>query len=95
MSATNQAPSPRRLDRRSRIAALRRRALGVAVAVFVAAWIALFIQLTSGHDPALAKQSASSAQTSSSSASSASATAASGGSISGSRGVSAVTTRQS
>lgn len=95
MSATNQAPSAGRQHRRARIAALRKRLLALALAVFVAAWIALFIQLTSGHDPALAKQSASSAQTAGSGTSGSSATASSGGSSSGSTGVSPVRTRQS
>ncbi|MGH2858217.1 MAG: hypothetical protein ACRDMJ_12120 [Solirubrobacteraceae bacterium] len=40
--------------RRRRTALLRRRVLGLTVAGFVAVWGVLFVQLVSGHDPALA-----------------------------------------
>ena len=93
-------PSPAQ-PRRARIAALRTRFWAVAIALFVAVWIALLIQLTTGHDPALAKQSTTGAQTSdagtSSNAgtSSSAGTTSSGSSNSSSSGVSPVTTRQS
>lgn len=39
---------------RRRKALLRRRIVAGAVAVFMAAWGTIFVQLASGHDPALA-----------------------------------------
>ena len=87
-------PSPAQ-PRRARIAALRTRFWAVAIALFVAVWIALLIQLTTGHDPALAKQSTTGAQTSDAGTSSSAGTTSSGSSNSSSSGVSPVTTRQS
>jgi cell division protein FtsN len=43
-----------RLARSQRIHALRTRVVAIAVALFVAAWAGLYVQLLSGHDPALA-----------------------------------------
>jgi hypothetical protein len=43
-----------RLARSQRIHALRTRVVAIAVALFVAAWAGLYVQLVSGHDPALA-----------------------------------------
>jgi cytoskeletal protein RodZ len=53
--------------RRARIAGLRKRFIAVSTAVFVSMWIAIFAQLVSGHDPALAAHSTSSSQVASSS----------------------------
>ena len=44
-----------RRARAQRIHALRLRIVALGVAIFVAAWIAIFVQLETGHDPALAK----------------------------------------
>jgi hypothetical protein len=41
--------------RAQRIHALRLRIVALGVAIFVGAWIAIFAQLETGHDPALAK----------------------------------------
>jgi hypothetical protein len=41
--------------REARIRALRLRIAGIAVAIFLAAWVVIFVQLTTGHDPALAQ----------------------------------------
>ncbi len=43
-----------RQARRERIHTLRMRVVAIAVALFVAAWVGLYLQLVSGHDPALA-----------------------------------------
>jgi hypothetical protein len=52
-------PSQQALDARraraAQIRALRLRIVAVGVAIFVAAWVVIFVQLTTGHDPALAK----------------------------------------
>jgi cell division protein FtsN len=48
-----------RLARSQRIHVLRMRVVAVAVALFVAAWAGLYVQLVSGHDPALASSSSS------------------------------------
>jgi len=39
--------------RRARIRILRRRVVACSVALFLALWIVIFVQLASGHDPAL------------------------------------------
>jgi hypothetical protein len=44
-----------RAARAQRIHAARMRVAALAVALFVAAWTGIFLQLVSGHDPALAK----------------------------------------
>jgi cytoskeletal protein RodZ len=49
-----QRATAARQARERRIHELRRRVAAVAVAVFVAAWAGIFLQLVSGHDPALA-----------------------------------------
>ena len=96
--------------RLARARMIRRRIIGGAVALFVAAWLLITIVLVSGHDPALAKQSSastvasSSPSTSSSSGSSSGSSSTSTGSSSstssssgnsGSGTVSSVTTSQS
>lgn len=55
--ARQQAADKRRA-REQRIRDVRRRVVAVAVALFVAAWGGLYIQLVSGHDPALASETA-------------------------------------
>jgi hypothetical protein len=40
--------------RRRRIRSIRRSALGLTLSLFIAAWVTIFVQLASGHDPALA-----------------------------------------
>jgi predicted metal-binding membrane protein len=52
----------KRRAREQRMRDLRARVVAVAVALFVAAWAGLFIQLVSGHDPALAGEVAPVAQ---------------------------------
>lgn len=96
--------------RLARARMIRRRIIGGAVALFVAAWLLITIVLVSGHDPALAKKSSastvasSSPSTSSSSGSSSGSGSSSTGSSSstssssgnsGSGTVSSVTTSQS
>jgi cytoskeletal protein RodZ len=88
--------------RLARARMIRRRIVGGAVALFVAAWLLITVVLVSGHDPALAKQSSastvasSSPSTSSSSSSSSSSNSSSNSSgNSGSGSVSSVTTSQS
>ncbi len=41
--------------RRDRHRAIRRRAIGITLALFLAVWLAIFGQLITGHDPALAR----------------------------------------
>ena len=53
-----QQAADKRRAREQRIRDLRRRVVAVAVALFVAAWGGLYIQLVSGHDPALASETA-------------------------------------
>ena len=48
----------KRRERETRIHRLRMRIAGVAVALFVAVWTGLFVQLVTGHDPALANDAA-------------------------------------
>ena len=62
--ARGQAMRSARLRRASMI---RRRIVGGAVALFVAAWLLIAVVLVSGHDPALAKRSSASTVASSSS----------------------------
>jgi uncharacterized membrane protein YgcG len=96
-----------RQSRLARARSLRRRIIAGALALFVASWLLITIVLVSGHDPALAKNSAAtttaststsgtsttSGDTSSSSGSSdSSSSSQNGGSSSG---VSSVTTSQS
>jgi cytoskeletal protein RodZ len=52
--------------RLARARMIRRRIVGGAVALFVAAWLLITVVLVSGHDPALAKQSSASTVASSS-----------------------------
>lgn len=81
-----------RSARLARVRMIRRRVMGGAVALFVAVWTLLAVTLISGHDPALAKRSA----TSSSSGSGTTATPSTAGdTTSTSSGLSAVTTSQS
>ncbi len=70
------SPQPRTVDprvaerleaRRRRVAAIRKRVVTIAATVFLALWAMIFVQLVSGHDPALAGKSATTAGTSSAS----------------------------
>ena len=45
---------PAAIARRARTQSLRMRVLAIAVAIFLVAWLALYVQLVSGRDPALA-----------------------------------------
>ena len=51
-------PSARRQERIRRTRSIRRRVIGGAVALFVAAWLMIAVVLVSGRDPALASRSA-------------------------------------
>src|SRR5450755_1574315 len=78
-----------RLEARARhIRTIRRRVLAGALALFVATWVFITLQLVTGHDPALAKSATTSAVTATSSTSGVSSTAlttsSSGASSSGS-----------
>ncbi len=76
--------------RRRRVALIRKRTLAVAGSAFALLWGVIFVQLVSGHDPALAKK-ATAAVTSTTSSGSTS----SGSASSGSGSTSAITTSQS
>ena len=60
--------------RASRIQMIRRRAVGGAVALFVAVWGVIGIQLASGHDPALSGESTTTGSTTGTTSTSASTT---------------------
>jgi hypothetical protein len=65
--AQAQALGRERLDaRRARIHRIRVRAVGIGVALFVALWGLIFVQLVSGHDPVLAANAKASGSSSSS-----------------------------
>ncbi len=51
---SRQQAAAKRRAREQRIRDLRRRVVAVSVALFVTVWAGLYIQLVSGHDPALA-----------------------------------------
>ena len=72
--------------RRRRFSRIRRWIAGAAVAVFIAAFSTLYVQMATGHDPALANKS---------SASTTASTSNSTGTTSSSSTPSAVTTQQS
>ncbi len=100
-----------RQARSQRVRMIRRRVIAGALALFVAVWLFITLMLVTGHDPALAKQTASTATTAAkttstttpattsstaSSPSTTSSTTASGSSSSGSSGTtSSVTSSQS
>ena len=64
-----------RLEARARhIRTIRRRVIAGALALFVATWVFITLQLVTGHDPALAKSSGTSAVTAASSPSTSSST---------------------
>jgi hypothetical protein len=97
----------KRAARALRIRTIRRRIAGGAAALFVTAWVFITVQLVTGHDPALARPSASrstSAVTASPGATTTTTTTTSptsatqtgsGAGSSSSSGTSSVTTRQS
>lgn len=60
--------------RASHIRTIRRRVIAGALALFVATWVFITLQLVTGHDPALAKSSTMSAVTATSSPSTSSST---------------------
>ena len=59
------SPSPAAQERRLRVAGIRRAVAVLAVSAFLALWSGLFVQLRSGHDPALGTASSSAASSSS------------------------------
>lgn len=91
--------------RRARVRSIRHRVVAGVVALFIATWLLIAVVLVTGHDPALARQTAKSATTSSNVSSSAvtssgATSSSTGGSSSGgsstvSSGTSAVTSSQS
>jgi hypothetical protein len=87
-----------RQARHARVRMIRRRVIAGVVALFIATWLLITVMLVTGHDPALARQTAKSAatssQVSSSSSGSAGATSTSTGGQS-STGTSSVSSSQS
>lgn len=91
--------------RRARVRSIRHRVVAGVVALFIATWLLIAVVLVTGHDPALARQTAKSTTTattssnvSSSAATSSAATSSSTGTSNtgtGSSGTSAVTSSQS
>jgi len=84
-----------RLSTRRRL--LRKRVVAGTVALFIAVWTVIFVQLASGHDPALSRTSTNQTGTtgSSNSTSAATTTSSSSTSASGSTSTSPITTSQS
>jgi cytoskeletal protein RodZ len=74
---------------RRRLWRIRKRLIVTAIVLFAVLWSVIFVQLVSGHDPALAKKSAAATSSTSSAATS------SGTTSSGTGTTSAVTTGQS
>lgn len=89
--------------RRRRVALIRKRTLAVAGSSFALLWGVIFVQLVSGHDPALAKKATAAATSTPSSGSTSSGSTSSGSTSSGSSSsdtsgsgsTSAITTSQS
>jgi hypothetical protein len=70
-------------ERRRRVSRIRRGAIGGSIAAFAAAWVMIFAQLVTGHDPALARNNQATAPAAAATASGASeADSAGGGSYS-------------
>ena len=87
-----------RQARHARVRMIRRRVIAGVVALFIATWLLITVMLVTGHDPALARQTAkattTSSQVSSSSSASSGATSTSTGGQS-STGTSSVSSSQS
>ena len=49
--------------RKRQVAQIRKWVAGVAVSIFIAVWVMLFVQLVAGHDPAIASSSTTTTQT--------------------------------
>ena len=75
-------PSQAAQQRRRRVARIRSTVAVVAVSAFLALWAALFVQLRTGHDPALGTASSSAASGGAASSGSASSGSTSSGSTS-------------
>ena len=87
-----------RSARLARVRMIRHRVVGGAVALFVAVWMLLAVTLISGHDPALAKRTASGSSGGSGTTATLTTSGSSGDTSafsSSSSGLSAVTTSQS
>jgi hypothetical protein len=88
-----------REERRARVRRIRARVIGGSIALFLAVWMLITVVLVTGHDPALARKTATRAATpattTSSSPSSTGSGATSSSTGSGSGGVSSVTSSQS
>jgi uncharacterized membrane protein YgcG len=98
-TAAKPPANERLLAYRRRLWRIRKRLIVTAVVTFAVLWSVIFVQLVSGHDPALAKKSAaatsSAASGSGTTGSTSSGTSSSGTSSSGSGTTSPVTTSQS
>ena len=80
--------------RRQRIRTMRRRVIAVSVTAFAAVWGVIFVQLASGHDPALSTSSRAAVVRSSSSATKSPSTGNSSSSGNSSSGSSSTTSSQ-
>ena len=86
-SASSGLGASIRQARRARVRMMRRRIVAGTLALFMAVWLLIAVTLVTGHDPALAKRSATSV--------SAAGSGAASGSSSASVSPSSLTTRQS
>jgi hypothetical protein len=77
-----------RASRRRRAAAIRRWLIALAVAIFLAVWTVIFVQLVSGHDPALARATSSNSSSPGAGSASSGTSSASSGTSSASSGTS-------
>jgi hypothetical protein len=75
-----------RQARHARVRMIRRSVIAGAVALFIATWLLITVMLVTGHDPALARQTANAATTSSVSSSSSSSSGATSSSTGGQLG---------
>ncbi len=82
---------------RRRMSSIRKRVIATTLVVFALVWVVLFVQLVTGQDPALSKQTAvsSTGTGSTSGTGSASGTGSTSGTSASSGGTSSVTTSQS
>lgn len=83
---TNVDATAIRDARRARVRSIRHRVVAGVVALFIATWLLIAVVLVTGHDPALARQTAKSATSATTSSNVSSSAATSSGATSSSTG---------
>ncbi len=79
---TNAEAIAIRQARHARVRMIRKRVIAGVVALFIATWLLITVMLVTGHDPALARQSAKVAATTTTSSTASSSSASSSGATS-------------